>query len=101
MTIGLGSQHPTAKLASDTGERHGIIQRMLIMTGECQRCERCPVADRELPKNVMQMNFNGPIGNTQLASNLFVRPSLGYQVHDLAFALGQDDEQVRAHASAP
>src|SRR5258708_31249262 len=45
----------------------------------------------------MEVNLNGAVGKLQLASDLFVRPPLGYQMHDLAFAL--DRKSTRLNSS--
>ena len=59
-----------------------------------QRREGRTVADCELLINVMQVDLDGTVGNIQLASDLLVRQSFGYQAHDLAFALGQQRQYI-------
>src|SRR5215208_1618629 len=58
-----------------------------VILGNGERREHCPIADFKLLKNVMEVLFDGPVGNIQPAPNLLVRQAFGHQTHDLSLAV--------------
>jgi hypothetical protein len=50
--------------------------------------QRRSVVDCKLLKDAMQVDLDGALANVELASDLLVRQSFGYQMRNLAFTLG-------------
>jgi hypothetical protein len=61
--------------------------------------QHCSVADRELPKNGLQMHFNGILGQVELACNLLVPQSFDYQKHHFVLASGQSTQLCHSIAA--
>ena len=51
--------------------------------------EHGPITDFKLLKHVVEVYFDRALGNVQLARNLLVRQTLGYQAHNLTLAVRQ------------
>src|SRR6266446_8641005 len=63
------------------------LQAPLMSFAICERREDCPVADCKLLKDVMEVLFDGAVGNIQPAPNFLVRQPSGHQTHDLSLAV--------------
>src|SRR5882672_5844009 len=66
-----------------------------------ERREHSPVADFKFLIDVMEVLFNGAVGNTQPAPNFLVRQPFGHQAHDLSLAVRENRQRILRDHNAP